>query len=961
MSLTAGTRLEHYEILDPLGAGGMGEVYRAVDTKLRREVAIKILPAKFASDPSRLARFEREAHVLASLNHPNIAAIYGLEHVDDIRFLVLELVEGPTLAERLKSGSMEVSEALGIAAQIAEALEAAHEKGVVHRDLKPANVKVTPTGKVKVLDFGLAKALGDAEPPASSASDADAQSTATLQETRAGIVLGTAAYMSPEQAEGKPTDKRSDVWSFGAVLYEMLSGKRCFDGKTISHVMVHVLEQEPDWEKLPAAIPAGMRHLLERCLTKDPADRLRDIGDVRVHLRSMEKEAATAPKTARVPVAEPRAVPGNPRRSLLWLMVAAAVVLAAVAGAFLYLRPKPKPAEAVRFEIAQPESTPSDSTRPGGAQPDTPVLSAALSISPDGRKLAFITIGADNVNRLWVRTLENLESRLLQGTDNVSGIPFWSQDSRYIVFQTEDKLQKIEAAGGPPLPLCNAPGLLAGGFWTSDNKIVFATNSSGLMQVPASGGQASPFLKLDTARADAVHEFPSLLPDGRHFIYLAVTAKPESRGIYLGSIDGKPEERSGKRLLADSSAVIFAPSPDPALGYILFVRQSNGGESKGTNRTLMAQPFDNRKLELAGDAVPVAERVAPNTFSASATGVLVYGTGALRIPRGRNGSGANITVRGQLTWFDRQGKVISTVAEPGSWETLSLSPDNTKLAFTRSASEGGGPSNTDVWVYEFARGITTRLTSDPATDRAPVWTADGSRIAFTSYRNPPGIYQRASNGAGDDELLLKMEPGLELWPSAQGWSRDGNFMLLYRPGGSSPNANFWVLPLGGAGSGTKDRKAVPLLKSEFRDRGGRFSPNGRWFSYTSNKSGRDEAYVRAFDPAFVPGSGDPSPGGEFIVSKDGGGGPHWRGDGKEIFYMAPDGGVMSVDIATTPEFKAGIPKLLFKVSPGVIYWDVANDGKRFLIPVAEGTVRAVSAATPAPYKVVLNWTSTLKE
>jgi dipeptidyl aminopeptidase/acylaminoacyl peptidase len=364
----------------------------------------------------------------------------------------------------------------------------------------------------------------------------------------------------------------------------------------------------------------------------------------------------------------------------------------------------------------------------------------------------------------------------------------------------------------------------------------------------------------------------------------------------------------------------------------------------------MAQPFDNRKLELAGDAVPIAEQVS-STVSASATGVLVYGTGSLNLPQGA----ANFTVRGQLTWFDRQGKVISTVGEPDVWQTLSLSPDNTKLAFARTVQR-----NMDVWVYEFARGVTTRLTSDPAQDISPVWNADGSRIAFLSTRSPSGIYQRASNGAGQEELLLKFDPNGRMNPSAQGWSRDGRFLLLYStpPGGTvGPEMDLWILPLAGAVSGPGDRKAVPLLRTEFAERGARFSPDGRWFSYTSNKSGKDEAYVRAFDPAFVPGSGNPTPGGEFIVSKDGGASPHWRGDGKEIFYLAPDGGVMSVDVTTSPEFKAAVPKLLFKVPPGVVFWDVANDGKRFLIPVAGGAV----SGTPAPYKVVLNWTSTLKK
>src|SRR5215471_2181364 len=373
MALKEGTRLEHYEILAPLGAGGMGEVYRAVDSKLRREVALKILPPKFAADPSRLARFEREAHLLAQLNHPNIAAIHGLGHADGIRFLVLELVEGPSLADRLKSGALEVAEALGIAAQIAEALEAAHEKGVVHRDLKPGNVKITPAGKVKVLDFGLAKALGDAPDSQAESGGTDA-STVTLGETEAGVVMGTAAYMSPEQAEGKPTDKRSDIWSFGVVLYEALSGKRCFEGKTTSHVLVHILEQEPDWQALSASLPVGVQLLLERCLTKDPAERLRDIGDVRVHLRALEKEAKSASKSGRVAAVGEAAwspAPAKETRGAKWIWPTAsgAFAIAALALGFLYFRPEPAPAAPpMRFEIAIP----------GNAR-----LSGAPAISPD--------------------------------------------------------------------------------------------------------------------------------------------------------------------------------------------------------------------------------------------------------------------------------------------------------------------------------------------------------------------------------------------------------------------------------------------------------------------------------------------------------------------------------------------------------------------------------------------------
>jgi Tol biopolymer transport system component len=917
MSLADGTRLEHYEIVGPLGAGGMGEVYRAVDTKLRREVAIKILPPKFASDPSRLARFEREAHLLAQLNHPNIAAIYGLEHIDGIRFLVLELVEGPTLSERLKSGSMEVGEALGIAAQIAEAFEAAHEKGVVHRDLKPGNVKITPAGKVKVLDFGLAKALGDAE-PASASSNPDAQSTATLQETKAGVVLGTAAYMSPEQAEGKPTDKRSDVWSFGVVLYEMLSGKRCFDGKTTSHVMLHVLEQEPDWEKLPATVPAALRHLLERCLTKDPGLRLRDIGDVRVHLRAMEKDAAAASKTLRV-VPSPARVE---RSGLLWPTVAAAAVLAAVVLAFLYFRPKPAPVvEVSRFDIAAPEKT---------------GLSDFFAISPDGRQLAFIATGEDRVGRLWIRSLETGQARALDGTDEALGYPIWSPDSRSIavsVGRSPFTLMNVDASGSPPQMLSKIGALPAyGGFWTSDKKIFFGQPRVGVREVSAAGG--APILIAPRGQA-----FPTLLPDGRHFLYLGAA----DGGVYLGSLDAKPEQQGSKKLLPDTSPIAYAPNPGAGSGgadkgYLLFLRAATAPPPGAFLGTLMVQPFDSRKLELTGDPVPIAEQVT--NFSISPSGVLVYRTaGSVQAPS-----------FSAPTWFDRQGKILGLAGESGL--SIALSPDEKRLATSRVLST----VKDDIWLYEFANGTSTRFTFGQGLDMNPVWSPDGSRIAFSSDRAGPwDLYVKASNGVGEDQLLLKTAER----KSPSSWSRDGRFLLY----SNLDDVNLWVLPINN-GTAAKDQK--PFLFAPKATQG-RFSPDMRWIAYVSAESGGNEAWVRPFDPTSADGSA--ASGGKWTVSRGGATSVRWRGDGKELFYAAPDGMIMSVDVTTSPSspaFSAGVPKPLFKGSPLLgVWWDVSSDGKRFLLtsaarPASDSKDGKAPSPASEPYKVVLNWTAALK-
>jgi serine/threonine protein kinase len=910
MELHVGSRLAHFEILGLLGAGGMGEVYRALDTKLKREVAIKVLPPQFAEHSDRLARFEQEAVLLASLNHPHIAAIYGVEHVDGVPCLVLELVEGPTLTDRLMNGPIPVPEAIKIAGQIADALEAAHEKGIVHRDLKPANVKLTSDGKVKVLDFGLAKAFGAAQSDRSAGTALNAGRAALTQareETQAGLVMGTASYMSPEQAEGRPVDKRTDVWSFGVLLYEMLTGKRLFDGKSDAHVLVHVMEQEPDWTKLPP-LPNGVQALMERCLQKDSAQRLRDIGDVRLMLQA----SATHPMRPVSPVAH--RAPAS--RRWLWPAVAGAAIVAAfVVGAIVRQDPAPAPpAAAVRFDIdrTQTQSSP------------------FIAISPDGARLAFIAVDSTpGGGRIWVRSLETQEARPLDATSLANGVPFWSADSRYIIFSSQGKLRRVDAAGGPAQLLADLSSMAVGGFALADGPVVYAELMGGAKQVPSSGGTPSA---LDLGGWDAKGALtPSAMPGGS-FVYCECQGAAQ-RGIYVATPGGGPP----RQILPDVSLVQYAPSPDPDVGYVLFLR---GGGGAGDVATLMAQAIHPRQLRLLGEPVAIAERV--RGFSASATGVLVYSQDSSTVPSSIPG-----ILRGQLTWFDRQGHVISTVGDPGIYRIPVLSPDGQFVAMERADP---ATQNVDVYVFEFARGVNNRFTFDPARDVQPVWTPDGTSVIFSRMLGATGAewYRRSANLAGDEEFLFRARDlGV-----ASSISPDGRFLLFTGP--LPGPANIQAVDLSRV---LEAREAIPIVTSDFNEANARFSPDGRWFAYASNESGTVEIYVRPFNPNAAPGEA-PSAGGQIMISKGGGsnGGAFWRADGKELLYMARDGTVMSVAVETQPTFRVnGPPTPLFKGPANVLFFDVSSDGERFLIPVPEG-----AGASPPPYKVVLNWTSTLR-
>jgi Tol biopolymer transport system component len=889
MAIPSGTKFGFYEVVAQIGAGGMGEVYQAHDTKLGRDVAIKVLPEAFAHDPDRLSRFQREAKLLAALNHPNIATIHGLEQSGGTSYLVMELVPGETLQERVKrDGPVPIEEALAIAKQIAEALEAAHEKGIIHRDLKPANVKLTPEGKVKVLDFGLAKAFeGDA-------TNEDMGNSPTLSRaaTMHGVILGTAAYMSPEQARGKAVDKRTDIWAFGCVLYELLTGEQTFHGEDVTDILAAVVRAEPDWTALPANISPSIRVQLQRCLRKDRRQRTPDAATIRIEI----EDAIAAPKDSDARQATP-ATRGW-RERVAWPAAVTMTLIAIVLAVGFVLR-TPKAPEAIRFFVSPPDTW---SLMGAGT-----LTTAPVSVSPDGHRIAFLAAGADSKSLLWVRSLDTLTAQALAGTEGALR-PFWSPDSRFIGFFAAGKLKKIEVGGGPPITLCDAPEGF-GGSWNREGVIIFPpTASSALQKVSAAGGMPTAATKLE--QGEVGHRMPFFLPDGQHFFYRAAARGLITGGpIYLASLDSSERKLM---LNADSSNVLYTQ------GHLLFLRET----------TLMAQPFDARRLVLTGEAFPIAEQIQTQgnplagVFSASENGVLAYQTGTA-------------TDAFKLTWFDRSGKQIGILGEPAIYGDLELSPDGKRA----SVSIIGAGQGRDIWIYDVVRGLKTRFTFDPAIQSESIWSPDGSRVVFTSNRKGHfDLYQNASDGSGTEALLL--EDNLDKYPES--WSPDGRFILYGSNGGPTGN-DLYVLSL------TGDRKPVPFLKTQFNEFSGRFSPDGRWVAYRSNESGMYEIYVAPF----------PGPGGKRQISTAGGNWPRWRRDGTEIFYFAPDNKLMVAAVnGKGSSFEVGAVKPLFDTHewPGTRYpYDVTADGQRFLVNTVPGQ------ASSAPITVVVNWTAGLKK
>jgi len=841
-------------------------VYRAVDTRLEREVAVKVLPAGLLSDEAARTRFRQEALTLSKLNHPHIAVVHDFDSAGGVDFLVMELLEGETLATRLQKGPLPLETMLRHAIEIASALDRAHRNGIVHRDLKPGNIMLTPHG-AKLLDFGLAKMRGPET--GRGASSLSSLATELRELTAEGTILGTFQYMAPEQLEGKPADARTDLFALGAVLYEMSTGHKAFDGKSQASLIASIMAADPQpISKLQPMTPPAMERLVRTCLAKSPDERWQTAHDVKLQLQWIAEGGSQvglpAPVTAR----------RRGRERWAWLLSALLAVVAVALAVVQWRREVPE-VRAVRSFILAPEGKSFDILRD---------RSGGLSVSPDGRHLTFSVRDAGGDDSLWIRSLDSLSARALPGTKGAAW-PFWSPDSRYIAFFSEGKLKKIDLAGSPPVRICDANDGRSGS-WSRDGVIVFApTSIAPIHRVPAAGGKATPVSRLDEEHGETTHRWATFLPDGKHFLYMAGThsagTKSETNAIYVAEMGSDRK----KLLLQARSNVSYAS------GHLLYVR----------DRVLLAQPFDPVGLELKGEPLPLGDGVDYDPayfraiFAVSDNGVLAYQAG-----------GAESSA--QLSWLDRNGKEIEKVGEPGNYDDLTLSPDGRRFVFSLTDPDMG---TTDLWIQDLARNVRTRFTFGIANDFSPVWSPDGARIAYAVSGKYDDLFVKPSSGGTEEVLFRSQEDKVPT-----DWSRDGKLLVFETsdPDGKT-RRNIAVLSLSGKA------ESRPFLATEFNEGQGQLSPDGRWMLYVSDEAGRNEVYAAPY----------PGPGGKWQISSGGGAGASWRKGGAEIIYIAASGAVMSVNVRLQgANFETDTPRALFSARPAVS-GDTTADAQRFLV------------------------------
>ncbi|HEU5237385.1 MAG TPA: protein kinase [Pyrinomonadaceae bacterium] len=884
---STGSRLGPYEIISSLGAGGMGEVYRARDTRLGREVALKILPSSFSDNKERLYRFEQEARAAGALNHPNILSIHDVGADNGAPYVVFELLEGETLRQRIGSTPLPQRKAIDYALQIAHGLAAAHDKRIIHRDLKPENLFITKDGRVKILDFGLAK-LVQVDPVAIESNVPTRQIV-----SQPGMIVGTVGYMSPEQVRGNKVDHRSDIFSVGAIFYEMLSGRRAFHGDSAVETMSAILKEEPpDLSATNRNIAPALQRIVHHCLEKNPDERFQTARDLAFNLQAL---TATSDQSLSL-----EALPGRFRAKdwerLGWIALSAVLLVSTVTFAILHFRNKQQAIDisTFRFTISPPEQM----TFAGGG-----------AISPDGRSIVLRITDSTGKPQLWLQSLDSFTAHPIADTEGV-GFFFWSPDSRNLGFFANGKLKRVDVTAGVPQTLCEVTRG-SGGTWSRDGIILFGSIADGLYRVSASGGNPTPATRLDHSLQETSHRFPYFLPDGKHFLFESRTSHQEGVVVYVGSLNSNEK----KRLLTASSNAKFALP-----GYLLFVRDT----------TLMAQQFDPSSFQLSGEPQRVVEQinVGPGpggvaSFSVSATGILVYW-----------GWSGNT----QLNWFDRTGKLLSSLGPPLRYGNLSLSRDEKHVAVTIRDPQS---ATTDIWILDPVRSSRFTLT-DAANEVLPIWSPDGTRLVFSSDRkggNVWNVYEKPTSGAGEEQLILDDDQN----KAVSDWSNDGRY-VIFSEDNPTTKTDLWLLPMAG------DRKPTPFLQKQFDEDDAKFSADGRFIAYSSNASGHSEVYVQTF----------PASGLQWQVSSKGGAQPRWRRDGKELFYISPSNQLMAVDLKLRDNsLEVGIPKVLFQAHPLGFpgprnMYAVSADGQRFLI-------NSLVDTAPQPLSVIVNWPTELKK